>query len=71
MISLDYGIDRDSDDSGTFFIFAVACFLGYIWSTYSVPETANVSLEEIDEVFESSAGREDVALKHQVSHFSY
>ncbi|EIW54398.1 general substrate transporter [Trametes versicolor FP-101664 SS1] len=52
--------------SGTFLIFAVACSLGYIWSTYSVPETANVSLEEIDAVFESSAGREDVALKHQI-----
>ena len=32
-------------------IFAVACFAGYLWSTYVVPETGNVSLEEMDEVF--------------------
>ena len=32
-----------------------------------VPETANVSLEEIDAVFNSDAGREDLDLKRQVS----
>lgn len=31
-----------------------------------MPETANVSLEEIDAVFRSSAGGEDAALKRQV-----
>ena len=46
--------------------FAVACFLAYFWGTYVVPETANVSLEEIDAVFKSSAGVEDAALKRQV-----
>ncbi|EED83919.1 predicted protein [Postia placenta Mad-698-R] len=51
--------------SGTFLVFATACFLGYLWSTYSVPETANVSLEEMDAVFGSSAGREDLLLKQQ------
>lgn len=51
---------------GTFLVFSVACFAGYLWSTYIVPETANVSLEEIDAVFGSSAGQEDVALKAQV-----
>ncbi len=63
----NHDIDWDSIDRGTFLIFAVACALGYVWSTYSVPETANVSLEEIDAVFESSAGLEDIALKQQVS----
>lgn len=52
--------------SGTFLVFATACFLGYLWSTYSVPETANVSLEEMDAVFGSSAGREDLLLKQQI-----
>lgn len=51
---------------GTFLVFSAACFAGYLWSTYIVPETANVSLEEIDAVFGSSAGQEDVALKAQV-----
>ncbi|KAF8161635.1 general substrate transporter [Crassisporium funariophilum] len=49
----------------TFIIFASACMLAYLWATYFVPETANVSLEEIDSLFRSSAGREDVALKQQ------
>lgn len=52
--------------SGTFLIFSSACFLGYLWSTYAVPETANISLEEMDAVFGSSAGREDMELKRQI-----
>ncbi|CCM06248.1 uncharacterized protein FIBRA_08497 [Fibroporia radiculosa] len=52
--------------SGTFLVFATACFCGYLWSTYTVPETANVSLEEIDAVFGSSAGQEDALLKQQI-----
>ncbi|TFK21871.1 general substrate transporter [Coprinopsis marcescibilis] len=52
--------------SATFMIFAIACFLAYLWSTYMVPETANVSLEEMDEVFNSSAGKEDITLKAQI-----
>lgn len=47
-------------------VFSVACFLGYFWSTYVVPETANVSLEEIDAVFGTSAGHEDTQLRRQV-----
>lgn len=47
-------------------VFSTACFLGYFWSTYIVPETGNVSLEEMDEVFGSSAAAEDNNLKHQV-----
>lgn len=47
-------------------IFAVACSAGYFWATYIVPETANVSLEEIDAVFKSSAARDDMQLKMQV-----
>ena len=46
--------------------FAIACFLAYFWVTYRVPETANVSLEEIDAVFKSSVGVEDAALKQRV-----
>jgi len=52
--------------SGTFSVFATACFVGYLWSTYVVPETANVSLEDIDELFGNTAGREDMELKLQV-----
>ena len=35
----------------TFFIFSVACVSAVIWSRKCVPETAGVSLEEIDKMF--------------------
>jgi len=50
----------------TFGVFGSACFVAYLWSTYVVPETANVSLEMIDEVFRSPAGQEDMLVKRQV-----
>lgn len=46
--------------------FSTACFVAYLWSTYYVPETANVPLEEVDTLFRSSVGREDTLLKRQV-----
>ena len=46
--------------------FATACGFQYLWATYIVPETANVSLEEIDSLFGSSTLKDEVALKHQV-----
>jgi hypothetical protein len=53
----------------TFLVFAGACALAYFWATYYVPETANISLEEIDKLFKSSAGREEGMIKDQVSRF--
>ncbi|KAG2015215.1 sugar transporter [Coprinopsis cinerea AmutBmut pab1-1] len=52
--------------SGTFMTFATACFVAYLWATYVVPETANVSLEEMDEVFNSTAGKADSHLKQEI-----
>jgi len=54
--------------STTFMIFAIACSAGYLWATYIVPETANVSLEEMDAVFRSSVARDDMLLKSQIEH---
>jgi hypothetical protein len=51
----------------TFGVFGSACFVAYLWATYVVPETANVSLEMIDELFRSPASREDILVKRQVS----
>ncbi|KAF8484366.1 MFS monosaccharide transporter [Gautieria morchelliformis] len=45
--------------AGTYFVFAFACFAACIWSILAVPETAGVSLEEIDKIFNSSAGRDE------------
>jgi hypothetical protein len=39
---------------------------GYLFSTYLVPETAGVSLEEMDEVFGGDVGREEAELRSQV-----
>ncbi|TFK50832.1 MFS monosaccharide transporter [Heliocybe sulcata] len=50
----------------TFMIFSIACFFGYLWSTYTIPETAGVSLEEIDRFFRSSVGKEDAELRSEV-----
>jgi hypothetical protein len=47
-------------------IFACACFGAYMWSTYVVPETAGVSLEDMDVVFGSEAGQEDSRRKFEV-----
>ncbi|KAF7293432.1 FAD-binding-3 domain-containing protein [Mycena indigotica] len=44
---------------GTFLTFATACFVAYLWATYTVPETAGVTLEDMDRVFGGDAGRED------------
>ncbi|KIK97634.1 hypothetical protein PAXRUDRAFT_824743 [Paxillus rubicundulus Ve08.2h10] len=52
--------------AAAFLIFACACFAGYLWSSHIVPETANVSLEEIDALFNSSAGQEDSRVKFEL-----
>jgi len=50
----------------TFTVFACACFAAFLWSSYIVPETANLSLEEIDTLFNSSAAHEDLQRKIEV-----
>ncbi|OAX37789.1 general substrate transporter [Rhizopogon vinicolor AM-OR11-026] len=52
--------------AATFMVFACACFGAYLWSTYVVPETAGVSLEEMDVVFGSEVGQEDSKLKFEL-----
>ncbi|KAF8450726.1 general substrate transporter [Boletus edulis BED1] len=52
----------------TFMTFACACFAAFLWSSYIIPETANVSLEEIDRVFNSSAAQEDLQRKLELEH---
>ncbi|KAJ7097496.1 hypothetical protein C8R43DRAFT_964317 [Mycena crocata] len=46
--------------------FATACFLAYLWTTYSVPETAGVALEHMDRVFGTEVGREDAVRRREV-----
>ena len=55
--------------SATFLVFAAACFCASFWSRYCVPETAGVSLEEIDRLFfKSDVAREDEEIRKTVSH---
>jgi hypothetical protein len=42
-------------NSGTFALFASACFGAYLWATHAVPETGGVPLEDMDAVFGAHA----------------
>lgn len=66
LIGLLTPVLMDMSAAATFMIFALSCFSSYFWSTFYVPETANVSLEEIDAVFGSKAGSEDERLKLRI-----
>ncbi|KAL0572298.1 hypothetical protein V5O48_009664 [Marasmius crinis-equi] len=66
LIGLVTPVAFEYSPAGTFLIFATACFLAYLWATYRVPETANVPLEEIDGMFKSSTGREELVLRRQI-----
>jgi hypothetical protein len=50
----------------TFGVFGTACFLAYLWATHVVPETANVSLKLIDELFRFPKNQGDILVKRQV-----
>ncbi|KAF9443883.1 general substrate transporter [Macrolepiota fuliginosa MF-IS2] len=66
IIGLVTPVIMEMSPSFTFIVFSAACFFAYLWATYVVPETANVSLEEVDAVFNSPAGRDDAMLKQQI-----
>ncbi|KAJ6592856.1 general substrate transporter [Mycena capillaripes] len=65
-IGLVTPVMMEASAAGTFMTFATACFLAYLWATYSVPETAGVALEDMDRVFGSEVGREDAARRREV-----
>ncbi|KIY74209.1 MFS monosaccharide transporter [Cylindrobasidium torrendii FP15055 ss-10] len=55
--------------AGTFLLFAVFCFVAYLWATYAVPETAGIGLEEMASVFERGEGeleREEAETRRQI-----
>ncbi|KAG1782069.1 general substrate transporter, partial [Suillus placidus] len=56
----------EMSSAATFMIFACACFGAYLWSSYVVPETAGVSLEEMDAVFGSAVGQQDRKRKFEL-----
>ncbi|KAJ7627178.1 MFS monosaccharide transporter [Roridomyces roridus] len=66
LIGLITPVMMEFSAAGTFLTFATACFLAYLWATYSVPETAGVALEDMDRVFGGEVGREEGARRVQV-----
>ncbi|KAJ7093865.1 MFS monosaccharide transporter [Mycena belliarum] len=66
LIGLVTPVMMDVSPAGTFLTFATACFLAYLWATYRVPETAGVPLEDMDRVFGSEVGREDLLRRREV-----
>ncbi|KAI0321771.1 hypothetical protein OF83DRAFT_1080726 [Amylostereum chailletii] len=56
----------EASPSMTFGVFGGASFGAYLWATHVVPETANLSLEAVDSVFATAAGREDAVLRKQI-----
>ncbi|KAF7362605.1 MFS domain-containing protein [Mycena venus] len=65
-IGLITPVIMEASAAGTFLVFATACFLAYLWATYTVPETAGVALEDMDRVFGSEVGREDAMRRREV-----
>lgn len=53
---------------GTFIFFGVMCFIGAAFIFFVVPETKNLTLEEMDEVFGDEAGNaiEDRNRLHEI-----
>ncbi|KIJ51211.1 hypothetical protein M422DRAFT_58818 [Sphaerobolus stellatus SS14] len=56
----------DASAAATYLMFAIACSAACVWAFFIVPETAGASLEEIDRIFNSSAGREELEQRKQL-----
>ncbi|KAH8688995.1 hexose carrier protein [Talaromyces proteolyticus] len=52
----------DNIGYGTYIFFAAMCFLAGVWAFFLVPETSGKTLEEIDELFGDSSGREETQI---------
>lgn len=44
---------------GTYVFFACMCLLAVIWAYFLVPETKGKTLEELDEILNDNAGKEE------------
>jgi hypothetical protein len=51
---------------GTYVFFAVFCFLAAIFSFFFVPETSNLTLEEIDKLFKDNSAQEEIDVRRQI-----
>lgn len=52
---------------GTFIFFGVFATLSGVWTWFCVPETKGKTLEQMDEVFNSNLGHEDMEAKGQIT----
>lgn len=52
---------------GTYIFFAFFCFLAAIFSYFFVPDTSNLSLEQIDKLFKDDSAEEEAALQREIA----
>ncbi|KAF7194920.1 MFS glucose transporter mfs1, partial [Pseudocercospora fuligena] len=52
---------------GTYIFFACFCFLAAAFSWFFVPETANLTLEQIDRLFKDNTGAEEAVIREQIA----
>ena len=52
---------------GTYIFFAVFCFSASVFSYCFVPDTSNLTLEQIDKLFKDNSAEEEAALQAQIA----
>lgn len=52
---------------GTYIFFAAFCFGAAIFSYFFVPETSNLTLEQIDKLFKDNSAEEEAEIRRQIA----
>ena len=52
---------------GTYIFFACFCFLAAVFSFFFVTETANLTLEQIDNLFKDSSAAEEAEIQREIT----
>lgn len=52
---------------GTYIFFACFCFLASFFSFFFVPDTSNLTLEQIDRLFEDDSAHDEAMLQRQIA----
>lgn len=52
---------------GTYIFFACFCFLAAVFSFFFVPETACLTLEEIDNLFKDNSAAEEAEIQREIT----
>lgn len=52
---------------GTYIFFAIFCFAAAVFSYFLVPETSNLTLEQIDKLFKDNSAEEEAAIRREIA----